>query len=250
MQTISYTNKATINTGNYENLNPFYSMVLTDVKDDEVVGERLRIKELVDGWLLEDVKKFKTIIPDNHRFTVVEGVKTPHVTNIITPDTPAIPYIDEHAELGTWLDGVLKNYFLVKELKEFEFKDKGNIKTKAKDLFKQTSIWLEEHGSLIEVTNTDITCFNQEFSYIGEADLLGTYSKVSAIMDIKKTEKLKPMLDKYFMQMAAYAVCMNPIPEIMVILSPYNEPVVEGDIDKYFKKFLVSRGRYLERFGV
>lgn len=52
---VEYSNEATVNTGNFQNVKPGYS-VSADVPDDQHPNDvRAKLKALVDGWIEADV---------------------------------------------------------------------------------------------------------------------------------------------------------------------------------------------------
>ena len=258
IEKITYSNKATVNIGDYENVNPLYT-ITREFEIPEGVDrlsyintQIIELKTYVDNliWMDFDAfdKKANEDKAKDHRFTNHNGLILPHVTCILTPDTPSIPNIDDHAELGNAWEATITNLFKTNEYKAVDFADKGKIKTTYQDIFKAGEKMLPEYRK-IEVEKYQEPVLNLDFRYAGTLDYLGTYDFLYSIIDAKKTKGITPELrEKYFCQMAAYCKCLEPEPEQMIILTPY-ELIVEGDIEHYFQKFLLLRGRYEQRFG-
>ena len=187
-----------------------------------------------------------------HKFTYLNDLILPHVTSIITPDEPAIPYIKDHGELGTWFDTTFKYWAKTGELDPLPFENKGNISQTSDEMIEVFTKWLEKYKEFIKITSQDIICTCEEYLYTGTADCFGEIKCgdewKKACFDVKKSKIIKgEILEKYGMQIAAYMNCFPDL-EVGVILSPYNAPIVFKKED-YFGKFLVKRGEYKERFG-
>jgi len=258
MDRISYTNKGTIPSGlPYSNINPSYTLTreFEDTLDPSEMDVELRdMKDYIDGKIKSDFDMYMDFMKqkgcEDHRFTEIEGVKTPHVTNIITPDRPAIPHIEEHAILGTGLDTATKKFIDTGEWTVPQIEPTPNVKVTIDELVMLMSEWFEKNP-LVRMTNHSIYVHNKEFCYCGELDSLGFIGEDSCIFDVKKTKVItKELYSKYFQQMAAYAKCLEVEPDLMCIVSPYNEPIIEANVERYFNKFLINRGRYRERFNI
>ena len=119
---VTYGNKATINTGNYENENPFYSITSeidsSELKDSLSANKWAKqtlkdIKKIINSDLAKEVNRIKNLkIPlPHHRIDLIDGIKTPHVTDIITPIPPTyIKDLEKHGTVGSMLDSAFKNY--------------------------------------------------------------------------------------------------------------------------------------------
>lgn len=193
-------------------------------------------------------------IPPHHRLTDINGKPCPHVTNIITPVTPPIPFIIEHGLQGTWLDGCFKNLIDEGVLSPSdETPDTPNIGS-VKVLFETAEKWVAEHCKLGEVDfiSHSRKIVNKKHWFCGELDSEGLYKGKQAIFDFKKTKKIpKGLRDKYFMQMAAYSMGDGVIkPKYLVICSPYNPPIVTDEVKKYRDMFLKARTDYKNNFNV
>jgi len=263
---VSYTNRATIPTGvQYENQCPSYTITRENIALDTPVGKKYlekweekalsEIKGQVDLKIRQDLdllQNYKTRenVPINS-YRLIDGVKYPRVTSIITPDMPNIPFIEDHQELGIKLDETFKIWADTGVFPYDEFKDKGNIKTTWDELYKKACEWIDKYGKDVEVNEHSKAVINDEYKYSGELDFKGSFLKRPAIMDVKKTEKIqKSIKDKYFMQMAAYDLANGNSAEIYLIISPFNEPVFTDEKEKYQKMFLQKREEFKKRYGI
>jgi len=226
----------------------------TKNRDEEIAKKQVELDTYVDTWLLEHKDKYINLLKSQgakeHRFTEKGGVNYPHVTNILTPDTPQIPHIQEYASQGNALDEVGKQYCLTGEIISVEPKPHPNIKQNYAELYQGFTVNLADKR--ITLTNIGELIFNDEFIYCGTPDAFGLFDSVPTIFDFKRSVS-KKNIKKYWMQMAAYCKCLNPEvepePELMVLISP-DGIYVEGDIQSNFHQFLLLRGVYKERFGL
>ena len=258
MKRISYTNKFTAPSGlPYSNFSPCYTETREYDIDfsQEVMDEEFNeIKQGIDARIFKDIDLFTDSLKERgcegHRFSEVDGIKTPHVTNILTPDRPPIPNIEEYAAQGTMLDEVVKMRLDMGLWVYPEERPTPNVKAPFSELFFGIADWFKKNPE-VRLFNHSRKVYNKEFCYCGEYDAVGYAYNMFTIADVKRTKKItKELYSKYMMQMAAYAKCLEVEPDLMCIISPYNPPIVEGNIDKYFHKFLLARGAYKQRFGV
>lgn len=259
---LTFSNKKTINTGNYENENPMASItvefeqsqlpkdtVLSEFCDSQFEYMVSRVNALLKAEE-EKIKNPKSPL-SHHRVTVINGVSYPHVTSIITPITPLIPDIDKHGEVGTYLDQAFKSY-----IEEGVFAlPQNDLSDKWLDMLKECVLKMGKRMDAIkdkiELKNHSIKIVNNEHVYCGEMDAEGKYEGEAAIFDCKKTKTLdKNMVEKYFMQISAYAKAYSKDVKCLVILSPYKDPVVTRETDKYFDMFLAKRAAYKEIYGI
>lgn len=253
---ISYTNKGTVPTAlQYSNINPCYT-ITKEVEDNAVHSELELIKTYIDARVYDDFiemkKIYKQVGTTNHRIDLINGVKYVHVTSFLTPETPKIPFIEDHAELGTALDTLAKNYADMGQfVYDGSFKDRGNISVTYDEVYHAFQEKMKENRPRMDFAGHSLKCQNDEFKYVGELDLLGTFEGALCVFDVKKTKNIsKALYDKYMMQMASYAVTLDSLPDLMCILTPWQDPIIEGNIEKYFRKALIERGKYAERFGI
>lgn len=258
----SYFNKKTINTGNYENENPQCGFTIElDTCQGDGVGDitadfEAKFARMVcetDTFLEGKERQIRLNLKplDHHRVTVIDGVKYPHVTTIITPITPLIPDIDKHAEVGTLLDSCCKSYV---EDGVLTYPDKVELEGKWLIMFDECfhgmSKRLEDMKKHYQFQAHSVKVHNKDLIYCGELDAVGMFKKKTCIFDFKKTKNLDVMADKYFTQMAAYSGCLeNPI-DLLVIVSPYNDPLVTDKVGHYFDKFKELRKEYKEKYGI
>lgn len=106
--------------------------------------------------------------------------------------------------------------------------------------------FFQKYGHMFEFKYLEQKLINKEHLYAGRTDIIGLFNGDLAIMDIKTsgnytTEKL----NGYWMQLAAYAYCVTPVPQKLVIipLNPlaeggYEEPLVETNVQHHFEMFL------------
>lgn len=257
---ITHGDKATINTGNYENVNPMYS-VSVEIEKEAVSEEEINltletIKGIVDKHLQDDINKIKIILPPSLRVEEIDGVKYLHVTSAITPETPNIPFIEEHAILGTCLDTLAKNFIDGKLDEEIVVPPTPNVKTTFDEIRSCFLNWIIENQNDVVFESHSVKGLNSVYRYLGELDAVGLYKGGPAVFDFKKTKNINDELrEKYFMQMAAYAHFDNvsgatPLPEYLVIVSPFNKPIATNDIEGYFNKFLLQLGKVQERYKI
>lgn len=289
---VSYTNKATIPSGEpYTNVSPSYT-VTREFKIPQVYGnEELidigiktqldLIKHDIDARIMKDFEEYKNFlskpkiqpIPDHHRITIVDGIKYPHVSEIINAlgdSKQFIKHLDEHIELGNEFDTLLKKYvdnfdLYIDDLEAWflenmnkEFIDKGNIKQTYHEVVSSVVKVLKKKFNDIKLCRHSIKIVNKKDIFTGELDFLGFYKQEPAIYDAKKRKSISQKdLHNYFMQMASYIKSLPDIEEYekyknckyMIVLSPYGIKVSD-EIDKYFNEFLKLRKKYKETYGV
>jgi len=208
---------------------------------------------------VETNNKGQGIDKAGQRIKVIDGIRYPHVTDIICPDGKPIPNITEHAYFGTLLDGAFKNWmdngnFIPKE----EVVDQANIGNLWPEIYKAMSDRIEKWNfdKTFDFKGHSKSIVSKEHVYCGELDVYGYINvdgkKLKTVFDIKKTKSLKgKVLEEYKMQIAAYAKAFDNDIEAGCILSPFNEPVIisKEELDKSFNGFLELRKTYKERFG-
>lgn len=102
--------------------------------------------------------------------------------------------------------------------------------------------------------------YSHHLQSAGRLDCLGIFQGKLSIIDFKTSSKVKSAedIDHYFMQEAAYAVCVEemigiPVTQLVVIMS------VEGEVEplvfvkkrnKYIKQFKHHRELYREHYGL
>jgi hypothetical protein len=248
---VNYFNKITVpGPVPYSNFNPSWSITREETVDgdpDEASkGILAEIQGIVDSVAYAEFdrlsgKKDVNLTEKPQRMT--DGY--PHVTSIISPDAPPIPNIEDHAKLGTALDGAVKDIV--------DGKDPGSYEEKLAFTYDWAGMLAGINKQLtenkIKVVAHSLKVRNDAHKFCGELDCIVDYMGGKYILDIKKTKKLtKDITEKYFKQIAAYASTQELV-EGGIILTPY-EIVVESNLLRYWELFLVDRGAYKQRFGV
>lgn len=188
------------------------------------------------------------------RYRSYNGIKYPHVTDILNPDPLPIP--DWHKKVGTEIDLYMKAFFTKKPyIPSYEGLEE-EAKKNLDECIEAAQVWLLDFGSDIKMTDLDVILINNKDIYTGTDDLEGVFLSKNSIIDFKKTKDLTAkMKDHYFMQLAAYAKAdrfdKKPKDKIeqLVIASPFNDPVTSDEIDRYYDMFLEKRAEYKKRFG-
>lgn len=255
---LTFSNKKTINVGNYENENPMASITVEfENPEGDAAFCAQQFEEMVmsvNSLLKQQEERIKNPKKhlSHHRIDVIDGISYVHVTTAITPITPLIRDIEKHGEVGTLLDGICKHYidngvFVMPEVTLDEKWSKILIDcfNGIQDVFLTHKDDLDLHGHSMKV-------LSKEHRYVGELDAFGNYKESPALFDFKKTKDLsKSIVEKYFMQLAAYAKAQTIFDvESLVILSPFNKPLVTNEVEKYFEMFLKKRAEYKETYGV
>lgn len=250
---LNYGNKATVNVGNYENLNPMFNIkVVIEAEKINITEEFNRIKLIVDDQLkqsIEDIRLRKRLADIKHlRFKEVNGVLYPHVTDIISPDPLEIPNIELYGERGDifhemfakdnwkpiYTDAEEAKFQLIGGIRNFDFS------------------WVKDDIKF-EFDQSEVEVINHEKRYVGKYDKDGLYDSVPAVFDLKSGNMTKQAQERTFIQLAAYAVCVPNIERLVIIpCNPKNEkkPLFTDDIDKYYAMFLQKRAIFFDRFGV
>ena len=195
--------------------------------------------------------------PKKTRVYTYNGKKYPHVTDIITPDSLPIP--DWHMAVGTEIDLFMKAFFTKVPYKVKDDNMCVEAKANLKECVEAAQSWLMTFGTDMDMQNLDTKILNPDDVFVGTEDMEAIYNNMYSVVDFKKSKNLtKALKDKYFMQMAAYAMsprfdkAQREKVEQLVIASPFNDPVCVcyPDIEKYYKMFLEKRAAYKERFKV
>jgi hypothetical protein len=238
----------------YENYKPFYSIqeLLPAGSDVEaVIASR---KAQLSSVIEDDYKRFHNCRSNDkaiegHRIEVINGVRYPSVTTVLNPVQPSIPFIEEHAMIGTAMDKCMKGYIDTGLMTLGEDVNTPNVKEGWKSVFNSLSNNIDNLSKFKWIEHSQ-KVYNHDFIYHGEYDAHAEYEGMNVLVDFKKTKNIKGAIkNKYFMQLAAYSKCLDDI-DAIIIINPYAEPIIETNIDKYFGMFLIERGVYKERFGV
>ena len=192
--------------------------------------------------------------PAKLTFFTYNGKKYPHVSTIVHPDPLPIP--EWHKEVGTELDLFMKAFFSKKGHAVNYDKFKGDALVNLKECIEAAESWLIDNGDSFKEFDLDVSVINHTDLYVGTDDIEGMYNNMPCIADFKKSKNIDNKLkDQYFMQMAAYSKGMRKDKkvrkptEILVICSPFNDPMVSHEVDKYYAMFLEKRAEFKKRFG-
>lgn len=93
---------------------------------------------------------------------------------------------------------------------------------------------------------------NRKHKYAGTNDGVGIYNGLKTLFDIKRT----PDKVKNFMQMSAYAECLDGIEQLMIIPlndsteQKFSKPILTNEMSKYFDLFLYKRKEFSKIYGI
>lgn len=189
------------------------------------------------------------------------------VTSVIHPDGIDYPkeLLDQYAKYGQIIHSQTEHY-----LNHYQWLPAEKV-AKAEDLavVLNGSLQLDlnacnprgffqEFGHLFQVSHIEQKVINRAHKYAGRLDLLMKHKDKLAVGDIKTARNYdQKKIDEYFMQQAAYAGCIKPRPEYMVILpfnpnseKGYDEPIISGDVERYFKMFLEQLAYVREHYTI
>lgn len=292
---ISASLSAKIPIANYESYQPFYSIKeIYSTKDGAIdTKERVeQIRKFLSDQLKKDYEKVEVErienTKQNIRFYERGDQKYPSVTSIINPE--GIDYdpvkLEQYAARGTIVhkqceialeSGILESMFLAdkKLLPSLEAEYAKLIDPHSiKDL--EPEVLIVEQGDLqlsweecnfrafyekyhddFKYEKLEQRVYDDEYRYAGTLDVLGLYKGEPAIIDFKTSGSYdKAKVEKYMMQLAAYAHTQPGITTLVIIpLNPgnksgYGSPIVTKNIDKYFHKFLEARRLFKRLYGV
>ena len=249
METIelNYGNKATINTGNYENLSPMFNIkrIIQSSTDLSITTEFEAMKKLVDDQLNAYIKSHQAQSL-NLKFYEKDGKKYISVTQVITPIKPKIPNFELYGLRGDIYHRIFKLWTTKGEYKP-DITDEEKEKLKIiKGIDENALEWVTKEPN-VEYVTSEQEVFNDEYLYAGRYDACGILDKIPAIFDLKSGRVDK---DKWFMQLAAYAKAVGDI-KLMVVYSLKDKKIYTDDrIDFYFGMFIQKRKDFKERYGV
>lgn len=277
--------KATINTGQYENIVPMYSIkeigdipskITTEFYSEKINHLRnILLKKLQEDFDRIAINNIEKQNP-NIRFYEKIGIKYPSVTEIIGWEGIDFPVaqLQQYGSRGTikhkhfehWIKTsedleIIKLVELYPELKEdYVIVNQGNLLLKFDDC--DFIGFCKKYPEIIFSKADPFVVFNHEYKYAGLFDRLGTYDGKDAIFDWKFWGKIdNQKIDKGLRQLSAYyyALPLDIIQKVKyIIICPiinslkagYSEPIVETNIDKYFYKFLNDRKSFKKIYGV
>lgn len=276
---------AVIPTGNYENFKPLYSVkeifTANNKKVDEVISKRTdELRSLLNSKLQDDYDKMRIerikLQRVDIRFYQRGDRQYPSVTSIISAVEPInfdpvkLKQYGSRGSLvhkqighffqtgGTWENNVLK---IMGTKLDYLVVTQGDLKLKWDDC-NFPAFWQKFGKDFAPVSESfkldnEITLFNDEYLYAGTLDLRCKYLDKKTLADFKTASDYdNDKLDRYFRQLAAYAVMEKDVEQMMIIpLNPSNKtgfgaPIIETDIQGYFQKFLQDRAAFKEIYGI
>lgn len=263
---LEYGNKATVNTGNYENQNPEFKFQVTNIElENSGVSFQSLVKE-VDDMLRDKVAEIKLgVAPKKDPVALGHRIrdKYPSVTTIITPEMPNIPKLAEHGVAGSLFDYTCKHFAntgeIVKPTQEFynTLKFHGMDEDFANDTFKECFMSFKKTFKDLPFdlapNTSDVLVTNNTMKYDGEYDCLTTEGDIVDFKKTKGVEKKPEMRLKFFKQMAAYVKAMpkkdrNKVKR-MWIMTPF-DVFYQDDIDMCYELFKQDRKKYTEVYGI
>lgn len=262
----TYSNKATINTGNYENLSPMYALKqIIEIEDGDIVEKGFEQKEFAEMKRIVDTELQKSIseVKDkekiealkNIRFYEKDGKKYPSVTSIISMgEKPDVPNIELYGLRGELLHKMMSMY-----IKDGTLYTKVDEETKSKltiiggidEHIKCLTYVVEDERAVFDKSEQEV--FNDEHLFAGRYDANGNFDKQPSVFDFKTGTPNKERQEEALVQLSAYAKCLRGIKCLVVYpINPKSkqEPIVTNDIDKYFSLFLQKRKAFKDKFGV
>lgn len=277
--TVSMT--GTIPTASFENFKPLYAIKkefeqeLTDLEINNIV-ENLRgfVENKLNADFLRGIKKRIEKQRSDMRFYEFDGKIYPSVTSIINPfGIDYDPYLlSQYAARGTIVHKQAEKMLkIIAEGEEPKALDPKIIKTKeiqdAVKLVENGTLGLswkdcnpvgfwKKYGDDIEVEKIEFKVKNDRYLFAGTADIVGKYKEQRAILDWKTASNYSGnKLEKYKMQLSAYAKCVGAKVGVILPLKPKNKsgfgkPIVIENIEPYWAKFLEAREKYREIYGV
>jgi len=240
---VTYANSMKINKGNYEQEAPLYSAkTILDIDDEyseNIEGIELsRLRGVVDPLLLAHYQAARK--DTGHlRVRVKDGKKYPSVTSIINPDELKID--PAYGLRGTEIHRLI-NEFIDCRGQEWE-EPKINISPLKYEDIKYKE-WFEQSDFNFETDKFEQNkvFYNEDFIFSGEIDLL---------VDNRHLYEFKTGTWK-IEQIAAYWKTLNL--EVSAIIGDLKRAKsIEFHTDQLtqgWEKFLILRGKFLQRFGI
>ena len=265
--------KATIPTGEYENITPMYSLKEIVPKDSDYSVKYDEMRNIILQKINEDFERVKidTILRRNPdlRFYERKGKKYPSVTSIINwkgIDYP-VEQLKQYASLGNIIHELIAIYLRDGKVIEPETLDKLAVDLL---ILKQGDLMLDyksiDWKSVIDETAKVIAfckdepqiCYNDSFLYAGLPDRLGTHKGKPTIIDFKTAKKITDdKIDKWWQQVIAYGKCIDGIEYYALIFlqSKYEKSnyLILDDkevIEKEWQRFLANRENFRKVYGI
>jgi len=225
-------------------------------------------------------KKFLPL-PRDARVIEFEGITYPSVTTVLSAIYPIVfpEYkLRQYASRGSIVDAQIK-YFLrtgrwetnllkipqseeemLKMCTHIKIVTQGNLHLRWQDC--NFRGFMEKYGQDFKPWKGEFkeeVCFNKQHRYVGSPDWACLYRDEPAIADFKACANYpQHKILKFKKQMSAYARCdgNEEVKQVVVIpLNPTNKcgfsrPIVEGEVDTYFKYFLKDRQLFKQIYGI
>jgi hypothetical protein len=265
--------KATIPTGEYENITPMYSLKEIVPTDSDYSAKYDELRNVILQKINEDFERVRmdTIVRRNPnlRFYERKGKKYPSVTSIINwkgIDYP-VEQLKQYASLGTIIHELIAIYLSTGKVVNPEALDKLAVDLL---ILKQGDLMLDykevNWKSIIDEAGKEVSfskdepqiCYNDTFLYAGLPDRLGTYKGEPCLIDFKTAKKVTPdKVEKWYEQEVAYGKCLEGVKHyITILLQSKHEKssmIVLSDeevIEKEWQRFLANRENFRKLYGV
>ena len=284
----SFTGK--IETGQYQNASPFFSVkeVIDEgdfpmITDSEIMERQKQLHKMcVDQFnkaaeiLYQEkvAKAYKQI----RFYDAGDGLKVPSVTSIINMDADFFVSPDELAQYGARGTVIHKQIELfLKDGQWREPKDIPEVAYEVMTVLKGTlglsledvnfPAFYKDYPFLVIDQEKEVV--NKEYKFGGRLDILCTIPKVAGskwdkiegiqfdtptILDVKTSTTLDKV--KGFSQQAAYSLCYPNVKQIGLIhlnkdnMCGYSKPVISNKLEAYQAIFLKQRQLFADRYGV
>ena len=259
-------------TGSYANMRPGFmaretfqvdDSIAKEVRDDMISCRHQELQAICfENFQMEANKaKVMKIKEDlkGFRFYQVDGEDYPGVTSILGYDsTVSEEDLKQYSAQGTINHARVADY-----IKTGVWKAPKEIEGIGAELFilKQGGLQLDSDACdfpaflkkyPIEKLENGQVLVNRTHKYAGTNDGLGVYNGLRTLFDVKRT----PDKVKNFMQMSAYANCLEGIEQLMIIPlndsteQKFSKPIVTAEVSKYFDMFLWKRKEFRKVYGI
>lgn len=282
----SYSGK--VNTGNYENVDPFFSMkeiIDAELTDEEKQKRQKELSLLCKANFDSAVAQLKCRVEPSEgteRKKMLEAYqsirwyekglkKYPSVTSILSYFSEPFDFPKEElkklADRGTVIHALVEVYMKTREwislddLVEYarESWDKQlleaieTVRVNGLDIGNVDFIDFEDKYPL-EYIDSEFEVFNDEYEYAGRCDLKVIYDNKITLCDIKTGGVHKDKTKKAMEQLSAYAQNDKEVEQIMMI--PLNHNVKQGwskptiaHPSEHWEDFLTKRTKFKEELG-
>jgi len=229
---------------------------------------------------MQETRKYLPL-PKDARVVERQNIKYPSVTSVLSAIYPiAFPEykLRQYAARGSIVDAQNK-YFLrtgrwetnlmkipqteeemLRMCKDLQTVSEGSLHLSWEDC--NFLAFLDKYGKDFKPWKGEFkeeTCFNEQFRYHGHIDWPCLYRDEPAIADFKACMNYpEHKVRKFKKQMSAYAKCDGNEEVKQVVIVPLNpgnkcgfsKPIVERDVDTYFKYFIKDRKIFYQVYGL